>query len=121
MFGALVDDEGGWARLAERRVVGVGRFRDVDWGALVTAGAALTASLVNLGVKASQQNSQVNTGQTFSCPPGYIWDPTSATCVSTTYQPQGGGGGGGNFLSNIDPTTLAVIGVLAFVALSGKD
>lgn len=111
MFGALVDDEGGWARFAARRIVSSARFRDVDWGAVITAGANLTAAVVTTAVKASQGSAQPNQPQSYQCPQGYVFDAPSGMCLP--YQQQGGG-------FNIDPTTIAVVGLLAVVLLTGK-
>lgn len=116
MFGLLVGgemEEVGWGRLGRSRFA-QRSFRDVDWGAIATAGLNLTAGVIALGVKAGQQGSQSQQPASYQCPQGYYFDASVGSCV----QPRQSGG----LLEGVDPTTLAIgVGVLVLVLTSGKD
>lgn len=117
MFGLLTDtpvEEIGWGRLQRRRVVPVGRFRDVDWAALAAASANLTAGVITAVAKGTQGSAQQNNPATYACPQGYFYHAQTNTCQPIV-QNQGG------FFSNIDPTTLLIGGGLLAVLLLGRN
>lgn len=116
MFGLLTetpDAEWSTGRLGRFRGR---RFGDIDWGALATASANLTAGVVNAVAQATRGQTQTNVGTSYSCPQGYVFDQTMGTCRALPTQ-----GSAGSFLDNIPPTTLAVGGLVLVLLLTQRS
>ncbi len=118
------EEEVGWNGLARgaglaRRRFGRGHgpiaLGDTDWGPLISAGLNLTAGIVNVAVAATKPGAQQQQPSAYSCPQGYYFDQTVGQCVMPQQQ------GGGNFLSNVDPTVLAVGGLALVLLLTQRS
>lgn len=123
MFGLITGEpetEVGWGALRRnarfaRRVLDTRAqrsFREVDWGALITASANLTAGVITAVAKGTQANSASQYPTSYQCPQGYYFDASVGQCIA----PQQGGGIG------IDGTTIAIgVGALALILLGGRS